>query len=942
MSYLKSSLFYLKDINDFLDEKHNQYGNFSKYIDDGLHNDPKEILPFLERIIMNEHHYQLNKEKFIADANSNKSLYTTFFGIIIAIDLVVLLYIIWMLYRGIKGSKSIFSSLNTLEKGMFCIGYIIPIIAINFICILGIKTCRNRVNDFQGRTTKSLPIEDNFIDFDKPEGVAMYYALKRNFIEPMESKNRKAIKARFNNYTEKPKGTSIIKYPTLSDIFEDPSQKNVAPVNKKLTIIQREWLSLIDSCKHILTTKFEEDIKDKGGMVIGQKSKYDVIDKQIIYSSNVSLLKELKAQGEILKDMISNTASTELALKKEDINNIVNYEIVPIFNMGSSINELRNARLGKDKETSETLTLLEPATIVSSNIECMLNCEINDACLVSAYNIPSKKCSLYKNKIKTGDVLSLSNEDIIYAKGDQKDIKVFLVGGETMTDHTRQIFDSDGTDLCKTNCLKSDSCVKIAGADPNLSGTACTKLSSSDAPISIDSIKPECGKDSAKECFWYKQDMGKISTVQDLNYILEKGKKLISDKLVLVIQKYKYEFNLMDNSDLIKEGLTTKLGFDIYNKISDKINEILDYSQTQADRIRKLMKSTPTPIYIPESLFIENVNKMTYKDLGSLYYSIDTLALVTEDLNNMIQQNIAENLSAENNIFLEKDRQVELNKIIIGHIAFLALIVYIYYVLNYFNVKDRSFIVKHPTKNKFTEDSIYATINNFVPIAFRIVIPLALVLMTIVMMSSWNIKVEGINAYNREVLEKNGGNLVQSIKDLKKLIEELQNVIRYSDKKYSLDTKVSEMNLPVDKEKEIYNQIIVTVDLLTKCNLLTDGSDVALPFPWTDVSFNIITICICLMVLSFVFYELDPVGKFNDIRKYNIMYRKIDAGIPTDIMDLDCNDDTSETSAILKILALIVFIILLITFCNKLMTSSSDYVMGLYNSKYYEQGRCAS
>jgi hypothetical protein len=986
MSYLKSSLFYLKDINDFLDEKHNQYTSFSNYLENGLKKEPKEIMPFLERVIMNAHNYQLNKERFIADAKAAKYLRSTIKGVLIFLDILIIFFIALHFYRVITNinhknlTANISKHKEPIDIILLIIIYVIIILSINLLFVIGIQTMSNRINDFQGRIKKTLPIEKKFKDFDNVEGVAMYYALKRIFTEPKESSKRKAIKAKFDTYVNKTDFRNIT-YPLIDDIettvirgqelqdaeavvanarndpnlnSKDKGVKRKAKealqtaiddlndIKNQVKPIQNDWRKVCNSCAPIMKSNFEIEISfpDDKNKPTRYKSNVEAIDKLIIYSSNVSLLKELKKQGETLKSMVVNTPSTDNPLSKEDIHDIVTEEIVPLFNIKSDISEIKNARIGIN---TDTLKQLEPSKEVFDNIECMMSCETNDSCLVSGYNIPSKKCSLYdsNNSLVNGKILSVSNEDILYAKGDLSNINVYMNGGDLIAAHTRQTLPVPGESPCLNKCMAMSNCVRLSNVIEGVD--ICGGMLLSDAPISIDNIKTECGQDSNNPCYYYKENLKNISTKLEPCFILDKTKKILIKSLVVIIQKYRYEFNILENLDLIRKELTSYLGVSLYNKVADQINEILDESQTKANKLKKSLKAVPIPIYISDKAFIEDLNEKKYKDLGSLYYTIDTLDLVVNDLNDMIQVNVADNLSGEDNIFLERDRQVKLNKIIIGNISFIVLIIYIYYVLNYyqdFRRKGKPLIVNDP-KNR-TDDNIAATLANLVPILFKVFLPLAFILIGIVMMASWNMKVEGINTYNREILEKNGSNLVSSIRNLKKVIGDLQNTIKYSYTKYSLDTPVKDMGLSIDKEKELYNQIIVTVDLLTKCNLLTDGSDVALPFPWTDISFNILIIVLSICVIGFVFYEIDPIGKFMDIRKYNIMFKKVSDGIPMDLSELKFSDNTSETGNAIKVIALIIFFIMLILYCSKLVNSSRDYVNGLYNSKYYEQSRCAS
>jgi hypothetical protein len=147
------------------------------------------------------------------------------------------------------------------------------------------------------------------------------------------------------------------------------------------------------------------------------------------------------------------------------------------------------------------------------------------------------------------------------------------------------------------------------------------------------------------------------------------------------------------------------------------------------------------------------------------------------------------------------------------------------------------------------------------------------------------------------------------------------------------------MNLSVDKTKELYSKLITTLEMLDKCNLLTDGTDTKLPFPLTDISFNIIIIIVSVIVMLFVIYELNPMKKIKEIREYTIKRTQLANGIHVDLTDLYCDDMDIEMVTSLKVIGLIIFIVMTILYCVKLVNSSDNYVSGLYNSRYYDEGR---
>ena len=216
MSFLKSSLFYLKDINDFLDEKFKQYG--SKYVENGLKQDINEIIPFLDRVVMNRHYYQLNKERYISETRAKKSYFTMMMSFLIILEIVIVGILGYYMVNGLMAGGK-----NAFEKSTFLLSYIFPIIGINFLFIIAIQHYSNKINDMKGRLNEKIPVEDVFNDLESINGIAMYYALKKGFLEPQDSSKRKTIKNIYETYilkTQTPKGATLTTFPLLTDIIE--------------------------------------------------------------------------------------------------------------------------------------------------------------------------------------------------------------------------------------------------------------------------------------------------------------------------------------------------------------------------------------------------------------------------------------------------------------------------------------------------------------------------------------------------------------------------------------------------------------------------------------------------------------------------------------------------------------------------------------------------
>jgi hypothetical protein len=909
MSYLKSSLYYLKDINDFLDEKRRQYKDLSNYAEE-LKKNSKEIMPFLERVTMNVHNFNLVKERYMNDVETNVWFRKCIIAILYIVAVVLWLSMLYNCYKHFfKGD----------EKWKIIIGYTVGILFANMIMDVAIKSQQNRLADYQGSLDQQFPVEKVFTDLDRPEGVAMYYALKRAFSEPDTSSNKKTIKTLFETFVEtrEVNNKKIKIYPSIKDIIP-PAGYTSNIKSETASTLKTAWVAFVNTCKSTLENNFQEIIPNS----TQTRSLYSKIDKQISYSSGITLLKELKTQGSSIRDIVGNKVSPNVGqLGRDDIIFIIENEIVPVFNVSKEMHELSGIRM---KTEGVALSLVEPEKEFANEKECMFNCEINDACMVSAFNIPTKKCSLYKNKVSSGDYFNMSNDDITYVKSSDSNVNIYLKAGKMKTQPSdNPLSSTTGGSNCTLDCISNAKCVMIEG----FTGSNC-KMSFASSNIDLDNIVPTCNDDDMSPCFLYKKNVNNVGVYIDPNNILQQSKEVVVKKLVSIMKKYKYEFSLEEHSQLIKETLRTKLPNDVYSNIEDTVNEILSKAESSSTKAKDTDKPGAVPKYISKTAFVDKLNNMTYRDLGSLYYSIDTLKLVVNDLNDMVQKTIANNISAENNIFLAQERQQNINVSVIVHISLLAILAFVYYSINWY------------FKGKW--ETVNGLGNKLLLGAYQIILPLIFVILLIILIVSWNYKTTYLNSYNKEVLEKNGGSLVSSINDMYEKIQTIQNIVVQQQKRYSLDTLIKDLNIPLDNQNELFDSIITSLELLEKCNLLTEGSDITLPFPWTDISFNIIICFVSVSVLLFLIGQMNPMDQLKQIRELTIALKKLMSGIPINLRDIICSENSDEMETTLKIIAVIIFVIMGIMFGVKLMQSASDYKAGLYNSKYFEESKCAS
>ena len=482
----------------------------------------------------------------------------------------------------------------------------------------------------------------------------------------------------------------------------------------------------------------------------------------------------------------------------------------------------------------------------------------------------------------------------------------------------------------------------------------CTKTMSESTfvPSTIDS---RC---EGNDCYLYKQRFSSIGTSVSVKKLFDSVKHLVRKQLVSVCEKHDFKINLLNMEKDIKDRLAVAHGPDFLIAVGNEISDLLEKVQQECqDAQKRKLEESKEPKnemslenkYISVDGFIEKFDKLTFAEFMSMGTNVDTLAAGVSHLNGQISQQIADNRSATNNIFLAKERQLSSYKMFVGFGTAIAVFAYFQIVLKGFI--NQSNDGKNPTKsNTGKGKSIYKVSKDIidgvsVDSYFRMFVPLIFLVLSVIIVVSWIKKTEALNDYNRDVLEKNGAALVENTTEMKSQWEMIQKKYTGNTKeqknKFTPNTLLKDMTIVKEDKVTLYNWLVGSVDLLDKCNLLFDGADIDLQFPWMDITINLAIAAVCLIVASFVLYKLSPSTLLSDLKQLYIEMKRSKAGETVDLSRW-CEDDTEDISVSLKFVGFIIFLMIMWMFGSKLMDSAENYKMGLYNSKYYKEDRCAS
>jgi hypothetical protein len=521
------------------------------------------------------------------------------------------------------------------------------------------------------------------------------------------------------------------------------------------------------------------------------------------------------------------------------------------------------------------------------------------------YDAEKKVCAGFEEKaLPKSTVLKYARGSSIFFVKDEKENNrfVFLEGGD-LTDLPKEpISDmAPKTDDCVNECLDDPTCVAF-----KYDADKCRKMISMVRP-SYDIVQREC---MGPSCTSYKFDINEIGNPIDRLGYFDAANSSLQQKVFQLSQKYNFEFKWLNYSDLIRTELEVAYASNEIDMVMVKVVEILEAADFMAKNSTKAIGTK----FISLDRFISKLDDMTLGDV--LFYRknvIQKLYDVIYVLHGKVEEGLANPTSVEQNMFVEKERALARQKILVYSLASCLVLAYAYYVADTFD--------------KEGKDVSYITL----------LMPLIAVGVVASIMVSYHIKQESIYDYNKTVLESNNTKLLDSIFILTVAVDKLQKQAPNK----SVKAKIRELQIREETKQGIYDNIVEVIKMLERCNLTTDAANVLLPFPYVDISINVSMILVSAGVIMYMVSTMSPVENIFQIRLTNKIIRLVQDHpgkyLSKDFPELNClAPDTSS----LKVVGVIVFIIISVMFSTKMLRSSSEFGQGLYNSRYFAEARC--
>lgn len=422
-----------------------------------------------------------------------------------------------------------------------------------------------------------------------------------------------------------------------------------------------------------------------------------------------------------------------------------------------------------------------------------------------------------------------------------------------------------------------------------------------------------------------------------------------------------YNIDLVKQKSYITDEIT-KATPDMTSKDADFLNEFINrLNKTvfikQQTSLKKLVGITDETRYLEPADFINNIYDMTFVDFHQ-GFEIQFLKDIVDDFYTKITESQSyKNGNNADNIYYERTKSLDVYEKFMVLLFLLIALAFMYYCFTF--VKDEFVEIGEYRREQMkqidtiSDDDIKVKRSNilakeyaklFTNWLIKFLIPLAAMIFVIALIYSFYVKKRDTFRYNKDMIESNTSEFKSSIHKLEEKLVYLNQTIPSNEK----ISKITNISTFTDDDKfEIFAHIKNVVDKFEKCNFIMEAGNLQLPFPYTEIVMDVFMILVLVAALLYIFAKLEPISKISSIKSYNMMAEKAKSGINdkefNDKIDINENCHDEDMDSIIYTLKIIVFIFILVFllfYSTKLLSSSSEFKAGLYNSNYFEESRC--
>lgn len=433
---------------------------------------------------------------------------------------------------------------------------------------------------------------------------------------------------------------------------------------------------------------------------------------------------------------------------------------------------------------------------------------------------------------------------------------------------------------------------------------------------------------------------------------------LINFKVSLVVDTmaeslYTYKLNVRENMSYIMDEIIKNRKEDVQDNMLEIYKRILLKLDNAIEMKKKVNqeKDPDSRKFVSVAQFHTRVDDMIFTDLQKGFdtkYLYDLLNDFYMEVSGAVgtssNTSTPENRT-EHNIFYTKQKRFKLAYIAIIMIYVIVGELYGYYIISWSDNlsqlnKAKKLLVPGSADYKVLRSILRTkSINHYI----KIFLVTSIALFICAMLFSYYKKATDAFEFNRDTIETNTSDFLNAVTKLDEQMNEIQAIVGEN----KMFARIQDIKEITDEMKSsLYTNIREAIDKYEKCNYIINVSQTQLPFPYTEVTLDIFMIFGVSMCFLYVMGQMKPLARIQKIKElqHKIANIMVEPDIETTQyiqLERACHyEDIDIVVFTLKIIFFSFLIMFLIFYTFNIITSTTEFKNGLYNSGYFEESRC--
>lgn len=968
MSLQKVVSNYYIDLLDYLGNKYRKHnGNFDVYFDSMSADGQKQLIEKIASVFQRIHILRSTQRRFWRTRARNQTAYVIILSLMIVLSFFVM---IWNLLTSLRSGELVTSFQKKSVIVMYIIIYLV-IFTVFLLIIVNIQENKKQSRALHDETTTDL------------DSLQSLFGASTELIVVMRFIGFKSTETKREYNLILKENEAVIKRIMGKDFVtaEVVGQKNTQGKPKKFKINEADsvnYKSVFMIYRNELLTCIKNFYDNGEG--------YVTMRKEVVASSNILILKEFRRIMEYYYKLMKRKNNSELLKDDKKVNDILDKYVVTEINLVGKLLVPMNENAFVDVPAEEAISRLD-------ELQKSINMNFEDEDFVKAYNdlttfmvyIVFYCLQLYFKKSandKTFDpILKKLMPQYIDTTLFPESVELMSNIKKTFVEHEKTKLNALIVSSTATNASMSTLYFELLqqfqqALDPYYQNVMIHLKGDFFFPFS-----PWYYETIVLSLYEGYKDALKQAKIEDTFYkefMSVYGKRFIPSYWTTFKEKFK-------DINLRKDALISRISANIakYDKL--KVMEHQAYVQSKVQKtpeteavIMEILVSVDQQVankklsedasygkkansnrFLELEQFVEEVDKVTYVDLKvglNLEFYSEILDRFYYSVNNSIYSSGNNGNRTSKDIYFASNKNFKLAKIalIFGIVIICLALVYNIMSVNedykYANVAESRAIIQAREKEEkekirgevkyltrsFTEHKLNIWMKGVIPIAFGIFF--------ICLLISVYKKHQTKFRYNKETIDSNTSELRSALGDLRIMFEDFDIKIPLAQRNQMIKNLTI---LGPEEKANMYEKLKIVIDKFEKCNYVLATQKSELPFPYTEVIIDAFMIAVIVLCIFWVLGQIGPFERFKKIRNLNRLKEK---GVYSNttkewnqdaLVEASCHDSEMDSILfMLKILFFLFIVLFLIFYATKVLTSTSEFELGIYNSMYFEESMC--